>query len=482
MLTEVKKAVWRESTKAFKSTAATGFSLELEAITTAHEQAGTTSSSGIREHALGSDGDDETILIDETHLDFPEGGTPAYLTVFGSFMGLIPAFGMVNSVGAIEAYVSNHQLKDVSTSTVSWIFSIYTFIAFSSCIFSGTFFDRSGAFKPMLIGSITFCGGMLATANCTRVYQFILAFGVLVGFGTGMLMSPLVGAVSHFFYKKRATATSIATTGGSLGGIIMPLMLRKMYSTVGFIWALRALTLFCACCLVLALIFTKERLHREDNSKIDSWKGFFKVYFVDAFDYKSLSELKFMSCAIGVAFAEGSLVVVLIYLPSYAIMQGNSEQTSFLLIIVSNTCAILGRYIPGIAADRLGRFNVVILTVSMCALISLVLWLPFGKSLKVLYAFSGLYGFFSGSILSLSPVCCGQISRTEEFGKRYSTMYLISSFTMLTLIPIAGTVIGEGAQRNYNNFIGFSVALLGLAIMSYIVCRHACVGWRLCKF
>jgi MFS family permease len=420
--------------------------------------------------------------LDETHLDFPEGGKKAYLTVFGSFMGLIPAFGMINSVGAIEAYVSTHQLKDVSTSTVSWIFSIYTFIAYSSGIFSGTFFDRRGAFKPMLVGSIAFCAGLMATANATAVYQFILAFSVVVGFGTGMLISPLIGAVSHFFYKKRATATSIATTGGSLGGIVMPMMLRKMYDTIGFAWGLRVLSFFCMGCLICSLIFTRERFHYEEEVKIDSWRKLLQIYVVDVFDYKSLFELKFMTCALAIALTECSLVIVLVYFPSYAIMRGNSEQTSFLLIITSNGSAILGRYIPGLIADHLGRFNVVILMITVCGVISLVMWLPFGENLSVLYAFSALYGFFSGSILSLSPVCCGQISRTEEFGKRYSTMYLIVALTMLGLIPVAGAIIGDGTVERYNNYIGYSVGLLGAGISCYIVCRYACVGWKLCKF
>nr|QFR37123.1 MFS transporter [Cyberlindnera americana] len=414
-------------------------------------------------------------------LEFPEGGLKAYLTVFGSFMGLIPAFGMINSVGAIEAYVSVHQLADVSTSTVSWIFSIYTFIAYSSCIFSGTFFDRKGTFRPMLIGSIAFCAGVFATANAETVYQFILSFGVVVGFGTGMLISPLIGSVSHYFSKKRAAATSIATTGGSFGGIVMPLMLRKMYDTVGFPWALRILGFFCMACLIISLTFTKERF-RQETEPIESFQKLLKVYVVDVFDYKSLKELKFMSCAFAIALTECSLVIVLVYFPSYAIMRGNSDNTAYMLIIVSNASAIVGRYIPGLIADSFGRFNVVIGTISICGVVTLALWLPFGDSLKVLYAFASLYGFFSGSILSLSPVCCGQISRTEEFGRRYSTMYLIVSLTMLGLIPVAGAIIGDGSVRGYNNFIGYSVALLVAGITCYTVCRHACVGFRWCKF
>ena len=43
-------------------------------------------------------------------------------------------FGTLNSVGAIQAYIATHQLSDVKTSTISWIFSIYTAISFANCM------------------------------------------------------------------------------------------------------------------------------------------------------------------------------------------------------------------------------------------------------------------------------------------------------------------------------------------------------------
>jgi len=426
-------------------------------------------------------------LIDED-IEFPEGGLKAYLVVFGSFMGLVPVFGMVNSVGAIESYVSAHQLADVSTSTVSWIFSMNVFIAFSSGIFSGAFFDRNGSRPPMLIGSVFFSGGLFATGNCETVYQFVLAFGVVTGFGLGMLMSPLVGVVSHYFKRKRATFTSIATTGGSIGGIVMPMMLRSLYPKVGFAWAMRILAFVCMVCFVFALAFAKERIsnkteEEEETNERLTVKDFIKVYILDVFDYKSILEVKFIFCAMAVSLAESSLIVCSIYFPSYAIKRGFSENTSYLLLTVINTTGILGRYVPGYVADKfLGRFNVVILTLIGTVLVSFLLWLPFGYSLKVLYTYAALYGFCSGSILSLSPVCCGQISRTDQFGKRYSTMYLIVALTMLAAIPIAGAIIGNGEIHRYNNFIIYSGMLNIGGILCYLVSRYSVVGFKLCKF
>lgn len=453
-----------------------------------HEDTDTTAATDDDDDALGS--------IDED-IDFPEGGLKANLVVFGSFMGLVPVFGLTNAVGAIEAYVSSHQLANVSTSSVSWIFSMFVFIAFSCAIFSGAFFDRNGTRPPMLIGTVFFCGGLFATGNCVTVYQFVLSFGLMTGFGLGMLMSPLVGVVSHYFKKKRATACSFATTGGSVGGIIMPLILRDLYPKVGFAWAMRILSFMCLGFLIFALIFAKEGISKtvsndapeiepsssEANKKSTNLKKVMKVYVVDMFDYKSLTELKFLFCTFAVALSEASLMLCSIYFPSYAIRRGFSENTSYLLVTVINTTGILGRYIPGYAADKfLGRFNVAILTLIGTTIVTFVLWLPFGYNLKILFVYAALYGFCSGSILSLSPVCCGQISRTDQFGKRYSTMYLIVALAMLAAVPIGGAIIEDGSVKSYNNLIIFASMLNVGGILSYIVSRYCCVGFKLCKF
>ncbi|CCH44298.1 Riboflavin transporter [Wickerhamomyces ciferrii] len=440
-----------------------------------------------------NENEDENVLLLDQDLEFPEGGLKPNLVVFGSFMGLVPVFGMTNSSGAIEAYVSSHQLANVGTSAVSWIFSINIFIAFSSSIFSGSFFDRNGARAPMLIGAILFSAGLFATGNSTTVYQFVLSYGVVNGLGLGMMMSPLIGVVSHYFKRNRATALSCATTGGSIGGIVFPLILRSLYPKVGFQWALRIVSFICLFCFALSLIFVKERFSNkvehvveegdQEQRRSTKLKNFIKTYFLDIFDYKSLLEPKFLFCTLAVALSESSLFVIIINFPSYAIKRGFSENTSYLLITIVNTTGVLGRYIPGYIADKfLGGFNVVMLTLFGCLLISFILWLPFGYSLKILYSYAALYGFCSGSILSLSPVCCGQISRTDQFGKRFSTMYLIVSVVVLVCIPIGGAVIGDGSIDRYNKMIIYAGMLNVGGIISYFMCRYFCVGLKLCKF
>lgn len=427
------------------------------------------------------DSADEEWVMEINH-DIPDGGKDAWLVVFGSFIGLIPVYGMFNSLGALESYINSHQLQDVELSTTSWIFSIFLATACFSTILTGSYFDRNGGLYPHIIGSILFVGGLVATANCANVWQFILSFSIVVGLGAGILITPLVGCVATWFLKKRGIATCIATIGGSVGGVIFPIMLRKLYTEVGFEWAIRIFALLCASCLCVSTVLAREReIHVTEPFK--SKKEMIIWYLTSSLNWHYFLEPKFLFTALASAFAENSLTASSTYLASYAIFKGNSESIAYTLLTVLNAVGILGRYIPGYLADRwVGRFNIAVITIVISALVNLLIWLPFGGNSNALWAYTITYGFFSGSVLSLAPPCVGQISMTSDFGRRFSTVFFTEGVMSIPIIPICGAIIGEATDQSYNNFIIFSSLLMLSAGILYFMARYSCVGLKVVKF
>jgi len=414
--------------------------------------------------------------------DFPEGGLRAYLVVFGSFMGLIPVFGLFNILGVIESYVNEHQLSTVESSVVGWIFSIFSFITYTTCIFSGTYFDRNGARVPLIAGTICVCSGLVATASSRTVIQFILSFSLLTGLGNGLLLSPLIAVVSHYFLQKRAMFSSVSTLGGSLGGVVFPNLLKVLFPALGFEWGMRIFALICFVCLVISIILARERFNNSEKYANETFKQRSMAY-LSSFDAKSLKDLKFLFCTLGALFAEVSAVSLITYFASYSLQRGFSSNTSYTLVTIVNAGTIPGRLITGFLADKLGRYNVIITSVFLSGACGLVLWMPFGYNVGVLYAYAALYGFFSGSIFSLLPVCCGQICKTEDFGKRYSTMYFTVAFGTLVGVPIGGAIIGDKTIQNYNYFIIYTAIVTTLSSICYIISRYFAVGRKiLAKF
>ncbi|KAH3673652.1 hypothetical protein WICMUC_003555 [Wickerhamomyces mucosus] len=408
--------------------------------------------------------------------DYLDGGKEAWLVVVGGSLAACCNLGIMNSIGSIQTYVQNNTLSDASLSNIGWIFSVYFYFALGAGIVTGPSFDSNGAKFSMIVGNILMTGGILATANSTKVWQFVLAFGICNALGTSFILTAILGSTAHWFNKKRGTALGFVSVGGSLGAVFWTMMFRQLFPTIGFRWTMRLLALLCFVTLTVSTFLVKDRRLKSKKEKvtiIEKLKNSF--VFQDLF-----TDFRLASLAISVFLAEFSLICCTSYFGSYVVYKGYSESDAFLIIITFNCAGILGRYFPNTVADVIGSFNVLCITVTICVLLIFVMWLPFGSDLRVMYAFCALYGFFSCSILSLTPVCCGQIGKTKDFGKRYGTVFFISSFGNLISLPLCGAIIGDG--KGYQNLIIFAGALEAVSAIFWIITRFYSAGINLKKY
>lgn len=410
------------------------------------------------------------IASEEVEEEFPEGGLRAWSVVLGSFLGLVAVFGFINSLGAVQAYVSSNQLHNQSESQVSWIFSVFVFLGYGLSGQVGPIFDMYGSYYLCIAGSICFLASIMLTSVCNSYYQFFLAFGICGGIGVSLLMTPLIAVVGHWFNRKRGTALGAATVGGSLGGVVFPLMLRSLYEKVGFPWAMRCVGFLCAGLLFASFFLLKTRLPRSTSGRLFS---------VDNLpDLSALKDMRFVWLTVANFLGELAVLNGITYLVSFSLAQGKSQTFSYLLLTILNATGMLGRWAPGYAADYLGRFNTLIAICTMAFITIFAIWLPFGTSNGGLIAFAVLHGFCNGAFLSLSPVCCGQICLTRDYGKRYGTMFLFASFGVLLGIPLSGALI-KGSD--YSKLIILTGSLYVGTTIALLLSRHASVGFRWTK-
>lgn len=435
-----------------------------------------------RENNSGSDSGDLSEL--EEDYDYSIDKKKCWLVVFGSFMGLVPTWGLANSIGVLQTHILENELKGTDTTTVSWIFSIFLCLSMIASIFSGTYFDRNGSRLPIFVGTCLVVGSMFSVANCTKTWQFILAFGVCLGLGCGILGAPLIGAVPHYFPRnQRATALAVAGNGGCCGGLLIPLMLRTSYRTIGYAWSMRALGIISLICLSTAFFLVKERelVEKKPMSRLQV----VKLYLTSSFDLNALfHDRKYLFNALGCVFSESTIVVASGYYSFICVKSGFSQSESFLFVTLMNAFAIPSRWISGIVADRwFGPYNVIIVLLCMTSVVEFVIWLPFKSSPVAIYLFSILYGITYGGIMSLIPSCCSQVVKAEKFGARYATQYAICGGTILGLMSTGSGIIGSGHNDVRNSAFVVYVALMGLiGALCYTITRTMCVGFRLKKF
>ncbi|KAI7486011.1 MFS general substrate transporter [Hortaea werneckii] len=414
---------------------------------------------------------------EKAQVTYPEGGLEAWLVVLGSFLGMTASFGYMNTIGIYEAYLNTNQLANYEQSTTGWVFSLYIFLSFFCGVQIGPIFDAKGPRVLVLSGSVLLLLSIFLMGVCTEYWHFIIVFGILGGVGTSLIFTPAVSSLGHFFFVKRANATGIAAAGGSVGGIIFPLMLQSLFPKVGWAWATRIQGFIFLGLLIGANLLIKSRLPPKPGGSVLP-------------DFRIFRQPAFLLATIGTYFLEWGLFVPITYLVSYALQTGAmTEAFSFQLIAIFNAGSSLGRWAPGYLADKFGRYNTMIATTIGCMASSLGLWLPAAvlaaqgdpsnstiKGLTITYAL--VMGFSSGSNISLTPVCVGMLCDTEEYGRYYATCYTIVSFGTLTGVPIAGAIISAcgGAYWGVATWTGLCYVC---ALAAFCAVRVINAGWKL---
>lgn len=114
-------------------------------------------------------------------------GHTAWCVVVGSTATMIPTFGLMTTVGIFHVYWKENQLKEWSNTTISWIISVYGFLAVLLCGPFGVLFDKYGPRWLMTPAATVYCVSFLGIAFSSQYWQLLLCFstaGVSAGRST----------------------------------------------------------------------------------------------------------------------------------------------------------------------------------------------------------------------------------------------------------------------------------------------------------
>ncbi|KAJ5110467.1 hypothetical protein N7532_001002 [Penicillium argentinense] len=396
---------------------------------------------------------------------YPEGGLRANLVVAGSFSSIMGGLGLMNSIGIYQAWISTHQLASLSSGQIGWIFGIYNFLVFFCGIQIGPVFDARGPRLLMFIGTALLILTFVLMGFCTLYWHFLVVIGILGGMGTSFIFIVPVASIGHFFCRRRGAATGLALSGGSIGGVIFPLVLETMAPRIGFAWSTRIIGLITLFLLVPGVLLVRANLPPKAPSPA-SPKAFLP-------DLSILRDPVLALTTLGVFFIEWGFFIPLEYIASYSLATGIDRRTSYLMVVFLNAGSFPGRWLPGVLADKIGRFNTLLLTNILCVVSVFAIWMPADGNIVVVIIFSVVFGFASGSNISLVPVCVGELCPVQNYGRYYTTVYTIVSFGALTGVPIAGEIL----HRCGGEYWGL-IAFAGSAYAAGIICFSAVMWLR----
>ncbi|KAJ5930957.1 hypothetical protein N7466_006450 [Penicillium verhagenii] len=347
--------------------------------------------------------------------------TQAWLTIFGAFTCLFCTVGFLNSFGVFQAYYATTLLVHESESTIGWLGAMAIFFLFSISMFSGGMLDIFGPKLLIWTGSVGTVFAVMMTSLCKEFYQFVLAQGILLGISMALATWPALALVGQYIKKKRAAAMGIVLAGSSLGGIIWPVAIDQLLKrpNIGFPWTMRIVGFIMIPLFLFSCVFCKSPPKVHVSLDVDPEKETDRPAPEKKVDHKKEAialfrqpSMQLLCLAMFITYF--GMFAPFFYTTSYAVEKGFSTTLAFYTVSIVNGASFPGRILPGILADRIGRFNCIIISTFSAALIALC-WTSV-DSTAGLVIWCAAYGFASGGILSLQQACAAQVATPSTFG------------------------------------------------------------------
>ncbi|KAJ5715397.1 uncharacterized protein N7483_012578 [Penicillium malachiteum] len=398
-----------------------------------------------------------------------------WLVIFGAFTSLFCTVGFLNSFGVFEEYYAEVPLANQSESTIGWIGAICLFCLFSISTIAGSLLDTFGPELLIRTGSVGTVLGVMMISLCTKLYQFILAQGFLLGISMSLVTWPAVGLIGQYIKRKSAGPMGIAIAGSSFGGVIWPIAIKQLLykPNIGFGWTMRIvgfimIPLLLFSCIVCnsppkAPVVIEDATKIEDGSVVNPTDPIpEKVVDRKAQAMALYKKPSMRLLCLAVFFIYFGMFAPFFYTTSYAVKKGFSTSFAFYTVSIVNGASFFGRIIPGIVADKLGRFNCLIIATLLAGVIALC-WTKV-DSVTGLAIWSAAYGFALGGILSLQQASAAQVATPSTIGLAIGSVAGCCALSAMANVPISGALVEKYGYLALSIFTGVSL-LVGAILL-----------------
>lgn len=379
----------------------------------------------------------------------------------------------MNTFGVFQTYYASTILTHETESNIAWIGSIQAFLLLAATLITGPLCDLGYTRPQLIISSVVSVFGMMMTSICKEYWQFMLAQAVCMGLGFSGIFITAVTIPPSYFTTKRAFTLGICAAGSSLGkhlcrsyqttclhvpgGVIYPIIFHKLVPRIGFPWTVRVLAFIMLGTLLISIACMKVRVQtRRKRNFID----------ISAFTQHPKYAIYNVACFFGYA----GLYIPFFYIQQYSTeIAHTSSELAFYTIPILSAASIFGRIGPGFIADKLGELN----TLLVCALISTILvfcWIAV-REIAGVVVFCILYGFFSGSFVSLQAATVARlVPNMSVIGTWMGQCTFITGLGLLVGTPVAGVILNSG-WVGLQCFCGGCIAVSTLCILASCIAK-----------
>lgn len=360
-----------------------------------------------------------------------------------------------------------------SKAVLSAAITLFFFINGVAGLFIGRWVDRYGPKWVLVCGSVLFSAGLLALTKVQTIAQlFIIYFILALGFCATNLV-PINTLLTNWFIRRRGLAISIASTGMSIGGMVMVPLTSFFILKLGLNEAIIILALIYILGVVpVTLIFIKQR-----PSDIGQYPDGDKSYEPsDENIVKIRSQMKkwtrgqavktvaFWSISLAFMLALSCQIAFLVHQISFLSKYLGTQHAAATVSITSGA-SILGRFVLGFFVDRMDKRYVTM----VCAFLqgTAVATLTINTNAVSLYLCTFVFGLTMGALLMMLSLITAECFGIPSFATIYGTIGFIT-MPGAAFGPFIAGLIFDATQSYSISFVVFAfVSFLSAGIIYF---------------
>jgi len=346
------------------------------------------------------------------------------------------------------------------------VFGLTTFIA-------GKMSDKYGPRIVVIFGSIILAIGFILSGFIHSKWQLYLTYGLISGFGGGLVYLPPIATAPKWWPDRKALATGFAVVGLGLGSFVMAPLATYIITDPNLGWryvfiyvgiAMGIMGMIAALCLDVPPAGWKPAgwnpIPAPGNAAATPGRDYLFGEAIRTQQFWLLYVSYFCGCFAG--------LMVISHIAGHGTDAGLQPMQAAAAVSALAITNAMVRILIGAVADRVGTKLSFLIVFSVQA-IALALLYPAGSSAIFLGIIAGLIGWNYGAMFTLFPATCLQYYGPTAQGANYGLL-----FTAFGLAGFAGPLVGgmlkDSTGTYYVPFIAGAV-VVGVSVLLSLVLK-----------
>jgi MFS family permease len=269
--------------------------------------------------------------------------------------------------------------------------------------------DKFGPAKVMVFCGLMIGFGLVLSSRIDMLWQFYLAYGLIVGIGLSGVFSIAVGTTARWFRKYRGLALGMVVSGAGLGTLIIVPIIERFIAGYGWPTTYLYFGIIASSVMVISALVLRhspEKIgysHNREKEEIfepdtDHEKRDTNIVKEADFSLKSAFRTRPIWLIFFIySFVQFSIQMVMVHLVNHATDVGISSLAAATLVSAVGTGSIIGRLTMGTVSDRIGSIKS--MTICCTILTSSLILLIFAENIWMFYLFAIGFGFSWGGVV-----------------------------------------------------------------------------------